>query len=660
MSEKKLLSGNLVRRYRHFRKYTLDQQYLPRWVVYAIDLSLCLLSFLVIELTLGNSLYEPYKILNIVEKAFILVFLHAISFAVFRTYSGIIRHSTFTDVYRLAMASGTVFVLSVILNFLAKVIFTQRIFLTIELILYASFSFLVVVAFRVTVKETYRFLRMTSSGKRKKHIAILGTDDKNIALAQSLLADWGSEYKPIIFVSIYERFGNHKIMGLPVISSKGDLPKTFATLKEQYDIDGILIVGNILSVKDKNFIMESAFDYGLDIYNAALPQQWHEPSDVRLNIAPMQIEDLLERTVIEIDTGIISKDLHNKTILVTGGAGSIGRELVNQIVTFSPKKLIVLDNAESALHDVDLTLKKQVPDLNYQVYLADITDSNRMEQIFRKYKFDVIYHAAAYKHVPMIEKHPKEGIKTNIFGTKTLAELAVRFKVGRFVMISTDKAVNPTNVMGATKRAAEIYVQSLQQAIGCKTKFITTRFGNVLGSNGSVIPFFKKQIENGGPVTVTHKDIIRYFMTIKEACQLVLQAGTMGKGGEIFVFDMGKPVRILDMAERMIKLCGLKPYVDIPIKITGLREGEKLYEELLIDGETTLPTFNPKIMVNRVVKHNFNAVTRTLDELEASMKISDSDDTLVQLLKQLIPEYKSSNSKYEKLDTKQVKVRSIS
>lgn len=660
MSEKKLLSGNLVRRYRHFRKYTLDQQYLPRWVVYAIDLSLCLLSFLVIELTLGNSLYEPYKILNIVEKAFILVFLHAISFAVFRTYSGIIRHSTFTDVYRLAMASGTVFVLSVILNFLAKVIFTQRIFLTIELILYASFSFLVVVAFRVTVKETYRFLRMTSSGKRKKHIAILGTDDKNIALAQSLLADWGSEYKPIIFVSIYERFGNHKIMGLPVISSKGDLPKTFATLKEQYDIDGILIVGNILSVKDKNFIMESAFDYGLDIYNAALPQQWHEPSDVRLNIAPMQIEDLLERTVIEIDTGIISKDLHNKTILVTGGAGSIGRELVNQIVTFSPKKLIVLDNAESALHDVDLTLKKQVPDLNYQVYLADITDSNRMEQIFRKYKFDVIYHAAAYKHVPMIEKHPKEGIKTNIFGTKTLAELAVRFKVGRFVMISTDKAVNPTNVMGATKRAAEIYVQSLQQAIGCKTKFITTRFGNVLGSNGSVIPFFKKQIENGGPVTVTHKDIIRYFMTIKEACQLVLQAGTMGKGGEIFVFDMGKPVRILDMAERMIKLCGLKPYVDIPIKITGLREGEKLYEELLIDGETTLPTFNPKIMVNRVVKHNFNAVTRTLDELEASMKISDSDEPLVQLLKQLIPEYKSSNSKYEKLDTKQVKVRSIS
>lgn len=660
MSEKKLLSGNLVRRYRHFRRYTLDQQYLPRWVVYAIDLSLCLLSFLVIELTLGNSLYEPYKILNIVEKAFILVFLHAISFAVFRTYSGIIRHSTFTDVYRLAMASGTVFVLSVILNFLAKVIFTQRIFLTIELILYASFSFLVVVAFRVTVKETYRFLRMTSSGKRKKHIAILGTDDKNIALAQSLLADWGSEYKPIIFVSIYERFGNHKIMGLPVISSKGDLPKTFATLKEQYDIDGILIVGNILSVKDKNFIMESAFDYGLDIYNAALPQQWHEPSDVRLNIAPMQIEDLLERTVIEIDTGIISKDLHNKTILVTGGAGSIGRELVNQIVTFSPKKLIVLDNAESALHDVDLTLKKQVPDLNYQVYLADITDSNRMEQIFRKYKFDVIYHAAAYKHVPMIEKHPKEGIKTNIFGTKTLAELAVRFKVGRFVMISTDKAVNPTNVMGATKRAAEIYVQSLQQAIGCKTKFITTRFGNVLGSNGSVIPFFKKQIENGGPVTVTHKDIIRYFMTIKEACQLVLQAGTMGKGGEIFVFDMGKPVRILDMAERMIKLCGLKPYVDIPIKITGLREGEKLYEELLIDGETTLPTFNPKIMVNRVVKHNFNAVTRTLDELEASMKISDSDEPLVQLLKQLIPEYKSSNSKYEKLDTKQVKVRSIS
>lgn len=660
MSEKNLLTENIARRYRHFRRYTLDRQYLPRWVVYAIDLSLCLLSFLIIELTLSSSLYEPYKFLNIVEKAFVLVFLHGISFAVFRTYSGIIRHSTFTDVYRLAMASGTVFVLSVILNFLVKVIFTQRIFLTIELILYASFSFLALVAFRVTVKETYRFLRMASSGKRKKHIAILGTDDKNIALAQSLLSDWGSEYKPIIFVSIYERFGNHKIIGLPVISSKGDLQKTFTTIKEQYDLDGILIVGNILSVKDKNFIMESAFDSRLDIFNAALPQQWHEPSDVRLNIAPMQIEDLLERTVIEIDTGIISKDLNNKTILVTGGAGSIGRELINQIAAFNPKKLIVLDIAETELHDVDLSLKKQTPDLNYDVYLGNIANPDRMEQIFRKYQFDVIYHAAAYKHVPMIEKHPKEGVKTNIFGTKLLAELAVRHKVGRFVMVSTDKAVNPTNVMGATKRAAEIYVQSLQQTIGCETKFITTRFGNVLGSNGSVIPFFKKQIENGGPVTVTHRDIIRYFMTIKEACQLVLQAGTMGKGGEIFVFDMGKPVRILDMAERMIKLCGLKPYIDIPIQITGLREGEKLYEELLNDGETTLPTYNPKIMVNRVVKHNFKEVTRILDEIEVSMKISDSDDTLVQLLKQLIPEYKSSNSKYEKLDTKQVKVRSIS
>src|SRR5690554_1799148 len=275
-----------------------------------------------------------------------------------------------------------------------------------------------------------------------------------------------------------------------------------------------------------------------------------------------------------------------------------------------------------------------------------------MEQIFRKYKFDVIYHAAAYKHVPMIEKHPKEGIKTNIFGTKTLAELAVRFKVGRFVMISTDKAVNPTNVMGATKRAAEIYVQSLQQAIGCKTKFITTRFGNVLGSNGSVIPFFKKQIENGGPVTVTHKDIIRYFMTIKEACQLVLQAGTMGKGGEIFVFDMGKPVRILDMAERMIKLCGLKPYVDIPIKITGLREGEKLYEELLIDGETTLPTFNPKIMVNRVVKHNCDKLCRALDELELMVNTIGKKKEIIKKLKQLVPEYVSQNSVFEELDKK--------
>lgn len=660
MREKKLLSRKFARRYSKFRKYALNQQYLPRWAVFSIDLALCMISFLLIELILQNSLYTPYKILNTFEKSFILFILHAISFGIFRTFSGIIRHSTFTDVYRLAMASGSVLVFSLVLNYTAIIIFESKVYLTMELVLYAFISFLILVAFRVFVKEGYRFLRQAASGKMKKHIAILGTDDKNVALAQSILADWGSEYKPVSFISLFERLGNHKIMGLPVASANGNLGSVLSEMKDRFDLDGILIIGNLLSVKDKNFIMETAFDHELDVYNAALPQQWHDRSDAKLNIAPMEIEDLLERTVIEIDTGIISQDLENKTILVTGGAGSIGRELVMQIAAFNPKKFIVLDNAESALHEVDLFLKKNLHHLNYEVYLADITDKARMDEIFNKYQFDVVYHAAAYKHVPMIERHPKEGIRTNILGTRTLAELAVAHRVSRFVMVSTDKAVNPSNVMGATKRAAEIFVQSLQQQPGVVTKFITTRFGNVLGSNGSVIPFFKKQIENGGPVTVTHRDIIRYFMTIKEACQLVLQAGTMGKGGEIFVFDMGKPVRILDMAERMIKLCGLKPYVDIPIEITGLREGEKLYEELLNDGETTLPTFHPKIMVSRVVKYDCFSVKRAVDELQETMTQTDSDEQLIILLKKLIPEFKSLNSKYEHLDhQKHVKIRQL-
>ena len=378
-------------------------------------------------------------------------------------------------------------------------------------------------------------------------------------------------------------------------------------------------------------------------------EKWNKKEDIQNQIKPIQIEDLLERESIVIDNGLIQKDLSGKTILVTGGAGSIGAEIVKQLGSFSPKLVVVLDQAESALHELELYLLQNHPELNFIIELADISNMYRMDLMFQKYNFEMVYHAAAYKHVPLIERNPHEAIYVNILGTVNLSILSINYEIEKFVMVSTDKAVNPTNVMGASKRVAEMYVQSLQNEKGVYTRFITTRFGNVLGSSGSVIPHFRKQIMQGGPVTVTHKDIIRYFMTIPEACQLVLQAGTMGRGGEIYVFDMGKPVKILDLAEKMIRLSGLEPYVDIDIKITGLRPGEKLYEELLNDASTTLPTHHPKILISKVPAGNFNTLKTKVKQL-IKTATRHEDKKVVRLLKELVPEYKSENSHFEELD----------
>lgn len=641
----------LTRRYGLFRSFLLDQRFLPRWMVLVIDLGICFFSYFVSALILSETSMESNEAFSFFQRAIVLISIHLICFTLFRSYSGIIRHSTFTDVYRLAMASGAVFLVTMIGNDVYQTFRGYRIFSWMDLLLYAFLSLIFLVAFRITVKESYRFLRKTAEHNySKKRVIVFGVGDKSIGLAQSLMSDSSSPYRPVAFLCMSDKRNSFKIMNLPVLNCCDKIEKDLKSIKERFNVDGVLLVGDMLTVVEKNRIMENAFSVGLEVYSTALPEKWEKYSDMRVKIAPLQIEDLLERHVIETDIKLISEDLFGKTILVTGGAGSIGSELVRQIADLKPCKLIALDNAESSLHDVDMYLKKNFPDLDCQVYLADITNKDRMEGIFAKYRFDMVYHAAAYKHVPMIERHPREGIRANIMGTRILADLATKYGCERFVMISTDKAVNPSNVMGASKRAAEMYVQTLQKHPGVTTKFITTRFGNVLGSNGSVIPYFKEQIKRGGPVTVTHKDITRYFMTIKEACQLVLQAGTMGQGGEIFVFDMGKPVRILDMAERMIKLSGLKPYVDIPIEIVGLREGEKLYEELLIDGETTLPTFHPKIMVGKVVDHDYSEICKTLDELELMANSIGKKKFIIQKLKSLIPEYVSQNSVFSELD----------
>lgn len=640
----------LVRKYGLFRGFLLDQRFLPRWAVLSIDLCICFFSYFITELILKGTALQANDLLTFSQRAIIIVSIHLFCFVIFRSYSGIIRHSTFTDVYRLALATASVFLISTIGGFAYRTFLGEKVVSSTSLLLYAFLSLTFLIAFRIVVKESYRFMRKTAANNSKKRILVFGVDDKSVGLAQSLMGDSSSPYRPVGFLSMSNKKLSFKIMDLPVVNCCDDIEQDLKRIKELLNVDGILLVGDNLSVSEKNRIVEKSFASQLEVYNTTLPEKWEKLSDIGVKITPIQIEDLLERNVIETDVKLISEDLCGKTVLVTGGAGSIGSELVRQIAELKPRRLIALDNAESPLHEIDLYLHKNFPGLNCQVYLADVTNRDRMEGIFSKYKFDVVYHAAAYKHVPMIEKHPREGVRANIIGTRILAELAVQYKSERFVMISTDKAVNPSNVMGASKRAAEMYVQALQHQPGVTTKFMTTRFGNVLGSNGSVIPFFKEQIKRGGPVTVTHKDITRYFMTIREACQLVLQAGTMGRGGEIFVFDMGKPVRILDMAERMIKLSGLQPYVDISIEIVGLREGEKLYEELLIDGETTLPTFHPKIMVGKVVDHDYNEICAILDELELMTNSVGRKKFIIQKLKCLIPEYVSQNSVFSELD----------
>ena len=624
----------------------LDKRYLPRWIVVLLDVFLCSISMLGSYLILLGTPLAYYSVLSVPFQAIAILGVNLFFFFIWKTYSGIIRHSTFIDIVKLAASSFCTFLTILLFEYLYFFITGDRVFLTTSVILYNLLSFTVMLLFRVAVKETYHFLKNTSTGDSKKKVAIIGVDDHTISLAKALTTESNLPFHLVGFITRSFESKQYKILGRPVIPVKNNLVDTIVSL----DVDGVIIVSESLSRKVKNKVIEDCLMNGVEVFNVPILENWNRKEDIKNQIKPIEIEELLERDTIRIDNELIKSDLDDKTILVTGGAGSIGSEIVRQIAEFKPKVVIVLDQAESALHELELFLEKNYPKLNFITELADISNMYRMELLFSKYDFQVIYHAAAYKHVPLIERNPHEAIYVNILGTVNLSILSVNYDIEKFVMVSTDKAVNPTNVMGASKRVAEMYVQSLQNQKGVRTRFITTRFGNVLNSSGSVIPHFKKQISQGGPVTVTHKDIIRYFMTIPEACQLVLQAGTMGKGGEIFIFDMGEPVKIIDLAERMIRLSGLEPYVDIDIKITGLRPGEKLYEELLNDSSTSLATHHPKIMISKVHAGNFNDIklkVRTLIKTATRHK----DKKVVKLLKELVPEYISENSEFQELDT---------
>lgn len=617
---------------------------LPYWCIFWIDCAVTFVSYLFIYQQI-NSGAKTLSILGQLSMLFaIFTLFHAIGFRIFHTYDGILRYSSFIDLQRVFYAVTFGAVLSAITK---DMLLSTHFFPGVEIeyrniVLGALISTLVLWAIRVIAKTIFD---VSLSDYNIKHAFIYGVKEGGIGLAKQIKNSKPMKFKLMGFISDDTKIKHHHLMGIKVYAP--DL-NTIRKMRNN-NISTLLISPGAINVfrANKDF-QDALLAEGIHIYMPTT-QEWNRNEQQQLK--EVSIEDLLPRDEISIDMESVGSMLHGKRILITGSAGSIGSEMVRQIAKYSPAELILIDSAETPQHDIRLMMAKQFPDIKAETIVTTICSKSRMEHIFRTYLPDYVFHAAAYKHVPMMENNPCESIQNNVYGTKILADLAVKYGVKKFVMISTDKAVNPTNVMGCSKRICEIYVQSLNKAIeegiiNGKTQFVTTRFGNVLGSNGSVIPLFKKQIKTGGPVTVTDPRIIRYFMLIPEACKLVLEAGTKGNGGEIFVFDMGKPVKISDMAQRMINLSGAK---NVEIKYTGLRAGEKLYEEVLNEKESTKPSFHDKIRIAEVREYDYTEVSKQIDDLIEKSKLYDEMLT-VKCMKEIVPEYKSNNSIYEKLD----------
>ena len=630
-----------------------QMSYLPRWGVLLMDLLLCSTAFWM-SLWIGSGFFDYVDIneqpVSIGAQYLIVMCVQLITFWAFHTYSGILRYSTFIDASKVLLSNVTVGLALVAVNLIMDKTAGYHPMMNTVLAIYVPTSFVLLFALRVGVKTLSETLEQNQSNPR---VMIYGTQTAGLAIAKMLRSAGNTPYRPMGFIANETERNNYDLAGLRVRTLNEDLFQWMDKHNIHHVIVSPIKMREINPAKD----LQVFIDHNIRVLTTPYFTQFDNTEDIDAQrigrIDSVRIEDLLERPKIDIDTDNVRQILHGQVVLVSGAAGSIGSELVRQIQCYQPQVTILVDIAESPLHDLILELHNQFPDARFIPVIADVRNRTRMEQIFSEMRPDVVYHAAAYKHVPLMESYPNEAIQANVLGTKNMADMAVQYKIKRFVMISTDKAVNPTNIMGASKRIAEIYVQSLFRKLHAQdeacTKFITTRFGNVLGSNGSVIPYFRKQIAAGGPVTVTHPDIIRYFMTIPEACCLVMEASTLGKGGEIFVFDMGKPVKILDLARNMIRLAGYIPEKDIPIVFTGLRPGEKLYEELLNQKETTMPTTNEKIMVARVREFDFDQVSGQVDQLIATSS-QGKPFTTVKMMKQLVPEYISNNSIYEQLD----------
>ena len=622
--------------------------YLPRWMVFFMDVLLtiftCQISYFIVK-SLGAQFYDT---LNVPTRYGIVVLVYILFFFIFRTYSGIIRHSTFIDGIKLLYSTLSTLLTLIVINISSFFIFGNYIYLFPSLFINFVITFSVLFLFRIFIKIIFENLNGFGNNQVALRAVVFGADANAISVVTALQSEKTKRFQIIGFIDKKNADASKRILNIPILNSR----KKVSVLLRSMNAQVLILSDNSLSNLEKINIVEDCLEANIKVYNSGTITDWENQEAISKKVIEFKIEDLLDRSTISLDQEPISNQILNNTVLITGAAGSIGSELARQIIGFKPSKIIILDQAETPLHYLSAELKKLNSETVIRTVIGDVRNRTTLQEVFINFKPEVVYHAAAYKHVPMMEENPAQAIFANVTGTMNVADLSIAYGVKNFVFISTDKAVNPSNVMGASKRIAERYIQGLSlkaKKDNNDIKFITTRFGNVLGSNGSVVPLFTEQIQKGGPVTITHPEVIRYFMTIPEACQLVLEAGAMGNGGEIFIFDMGAPVKIIDLARKMIRLAGFVPEVDIKIQTIGLRPGEKLYEELLNDNSKTLPTHNNKIMIAKESCTDCDLLFTQVEELIA-IATKNNKIELVAKMKELVPEFVSMNSHFEQLD----------
>lgn len=622
----------------------------PRWMVLVADtviVSLCCLCVFVF-----NSHYSSIGFsLPIILQMGAVILTYLFTSLIVRSYQYIIRLSVIEDMYRLVLLVSISSLFLILSIFFIEGLSNIRYIGVWNIIIIGVFSFSVMMSMRLGLKYIYTLF--ASVGRSRKSVIVLGSAINSYVLANALKNEVEGRFYPVALLSLSDKKADTVLNGIPIIKYDAD---TVKNVFEKYNCDTLLFLSTQMELMRSEFA-DIFFKHNIKLLMLNQVEEFDSDSNEKLpnlstHVKDIKIEDLLGREIIHTDNPHISQLIKEQVVMITGAAGSIGSEVVRQVASLGAKEIVLVDQAETPMHEIQLEMEETYPSIDVRLYIGDVTNYNRMETAFERYKPRYVFHAAAYKHVPMMERNPSEAILTNVFGTKNIADLSLKHNVDKFVMISTDKAVNPTNIMGASKRIAEIYVQSLYFYHKNKdnhTRFITTRFGNVLGSNGSVIPRFRSQIEAGGPVTVTHKDIIRYFMTIPEACQLILEAGCMGRGGEIYIFDMGKPIKIYDLACRMISLAGLRVNQDIKIVETGLRPGEKLFEELLNDKEQTIATHHKKIMIAKVQTYKYEEIIDAITRLYELIQSNNQHDLVLEM-KHIVPEYHSQNSEWENID----------